>query len=355
MTYCSEIHHGLHLYPDGENNIWYAPCCVADKRKIENDFFDFQTDPYLQSLREQNKNNVKNTECNFCWKEENLGGTSKRQSGLDFTIDNSGLEIFEYNVNWACNLTCIMCGPHFSSSWAKELGLKDNQNQIDRRKNYIIDQVDLSNVKRIHFNGGEPLINDDHVRILGKINNIQEVKITYNTNGTKLPSDRAIRLWENSHHVRLFFSIDAVGSAFEYIRYPGNWDQLQANMDWFIKQMPSNVIFGINATIGSYNLLETVDLYNWFKQTLFANREGDASDFCWQPANNFDYKNLSDVVKQDALDKLKNCKPLESLYNSVKSQMNNIPNDNWIQKLDEIDLRRGTSWQQSLKIGEYYK
>lgn len=353
--HCPEIHHGLYLFPNGLDGVKYGPCCASVTNDVDNDQLDFVNDEYLNKLREENKKGIRSGACVSCWDAEAVGGKSKRLGSLEFLIDHSGLEIFEYNVNWACNLACIMCGPDNSSRWAKELGLTDIQHHVDRRKNQIINGINFNNIKRIHFNGGEPLINDDHVRVLKKIDNISNVKITYNTNGTVLPSDTAMQLWENSHHVRLFFSIDAIGNAFEYIRYPGNWEQLEDNMQWFLNRVPSNVMFGINATIGAYNLLEATELYNWFNKTLPTNREGDVSNFCWQPAHNFDYKHLPEVIKQDALNKLKDCKPLESLYNSVMSDMDTIPNDNWIQQLNEIDSRRGTSWQNSLNIGEYYK
>lgn len=355
MNYCPEIHHGLFLHTSGIDGVSYGPCCQSGTVKIDNDSFDFNNSDFLNRLRQENLQGIQSPECIRCWQGEDIGNKSKRQSSLEFPIRKQGLEIFEYNVNWACNLACIMCSPNNSSTWAKELGITDNKNQIERRKNHIIDQLDLSNLKRIHFNGGEPLINNDHVRVLEKIDDISGTKITYNTNGTQLPSNDALKCWEKSQVVRLFFSIDAVGKSFEYIRYPGKWDQILKNLDWYVKNSPSNVLFGLNVAFGAYNVLEAVDLYNWFEQCLAVNRDGDKSDFCWQVVYNFDYKYLPDPVKQDVLNKLEGCKPLESLYNSVMSTLNTIPNDNWIQKLNEIDSRRGTCWQNSLKIGEYYK
>lgn len=355
MNYCPEIHHGLFLHTSGVDGVHHGPCCQSTTVSIDNNSFDFNNSNFLNQLRQENLQGIRSSVCNRCWQAEDNGNKSKRQSSLEFPINKHGLEIFEYNVNWACNLTCIMCSPHFSSSWAKELGITNYQHQIDRRKNQIVDSIDFSNLKRIHFNGGEPLINNDHVRVLEKIDDISKTKITYNTNGTQLPSNQAIKCWEKSQMVRLFFSIDATDKSFEYIRYPGKWNQIIENINWYIKNSPTNVMFGLNVTFGAYNILEAVDLHNWFEQYLVTNREGDKSDFCWQIAYNFDYKYLPELIKQEALSLLKDCKSLESLYNSIQSCMNTIPNDNWIQKLNEIDLRRQTSWQDSLTIGKYYK
>lgn len=354
MNYCPEIHHGLFLYPNGHDEVHYAPCCQADFVTIDNNNFDFQNSEFLNQIRKENLQGVRSKTCNRCWQAEDNGNTSKRQSSLEFAIDKKGLEILEYNVNWACNLACIMCGPQCSSTWAKELGIKNNLDKIDRRKNIILESLDLSNLKRIHFNGGEPLINEDHVTALEKIDNIAKTKITYNTNGTKLPSKRAMKYWEKSEVVRLFFSIDATESSFEYIRYPGKWNTIVKNMEWFLQNSPSNVLFGLNVTFGAYNILEAVSLYNWFEKNLATNREGDASEFCWQIAYNFDYKHLPEQIKQDALISLKDCENLKSLYNSIEVTMNDIPNNNWMIKLDELDSRRKTSWRKALNIGKYF-
>jgi molybdenum cofactor biosynthesis enzyme MoaA len=48
-------------------------------------------------------------------------------------------------------------------------------------------------VKKIHFNGGEPLLNDDQLGLLLKLEKqdvLKNVFISYNTNGTVMPSKK---------------------------------------------------------------------------------------------------------------------------------------------------------------------
>jgi len=358
MKHCPEIHHGLYLQPIGTQGVKYAPCCQAKTATVNNNDFSFKHDSYLLALRDENTAGVQSTECNRCWEVEDAGGVSKRQGSLQFakenTVDSTGLQFLEYNVNWSCNLACVMCGPEFSSRWAKELGLTDSADLANKTKNQIIDSLDLSTIKRIHFNGGEPLLNEEHVKLLKKIDNINQCKLTYNTNGTVLPSKTAIQYWEQSRLVQVWFSIDATDSAFEYIRWPGHWQQVQKNIQWYIDNCPSNVMFGLNVTVGSYNLLEIDKLYRWFENNIATNREGDPSDFNWQTAYNFDYKYLPDIIKDECLKKLSYIESLKSLYNNVEDNTE-IPNNRWITKLDNIDLRRGTDWKTALEIGKYYK
>jgi MoaA/NifB/PqqE/SkfB family radical SAM enzyme len=262
---------------------------------------------------------------------------------------------YDLRISNNCNLSCIMCGPQLSSRWAKELNIKDVSDRARKTKNKIVESLDLGKLRRIHFNGGEPLINNDHVDLLEKISDLSKVKISYNTNGTVYPTDNTIKLWEKAHCVRLFFSIDAIGKAFDYIRWPANWQQIQDNILKMKNNLPSNVMFGLNVTVGSYNLLEISDLYDWYLDTIAQNREGDASDFNWQPAQGFFPKYLDQNIKKDSLAKLKIYNQLNSLYNFIKQDLDILPNNKWMHNLNTIDSRRNTNWQQSLKIGNYYQ
>ena len=118
------------------------------------------------------------------------------------------------------------------------------------------------------------------------------------------------------------------------------------------EKLPSNVMFGLNITVGSYNIFELPELHQWFEQTISTNREGDVSDFCWQIAYNYNIPSLPSHIKQDAIEKLKGIAVFSGLVKILSTQNNS--NDNWAHKLNAIDARRKTSWQQSLKIGKYY-
>jgi hypothetical protein len=352
MSWCPEIYRGLFIQPIGKDNIKVAPCCAATLSNAKSSF-NFSNDEYLTALRQDKKPEA----CFYCWNIEDSAGYSKRLAAIDYyninESDQVELNALEYNVNWACNLACIMCGPDSSSTWAQELKLEKDYNKITHTQNNILDNLDKSKLTRVHFNGGEPLINDDHVKFLDKIDKLPKCKITYNTNGTKLPSNTALERWQRAKMVRLFFSIDATEESFEYIRWPGKWETIEKNIQWFLKNSPSNVMFGLNVTVGAYNLLEIDKVWDWFNATIPTNREGDKSDFNWQVASGFEYNYLPDQIKHDALDKLRLYPELQSLYNSI--QINSSISDTWIERLDIIDKRRGTNWKQSLEIGKYFK
>lgn len=360
MIYCPEIFHGLYIKPKNNDHIQVSPCCQSKTMVENNDEFSFESSNHLNNIRVDNLNNIKSDACRRCWEAETNGLQSKRESSNNFynnEIDTSTkIHTLEYNTTWACNLACIMCNPSDSSTWANELGInKDIKEEvIGGKSNTILDTLDLSSIRRVHFNGGEPLINSTHLDVLKKIPTLERCKISYNTNGTKLPNDEVIEYWSKCDIVRIFFSIDAIGDAFDYIRWNAKWDDVKEKLQWFVDNMPSNVMFGINTTVGVYNLLEIGDIYKWYKDNFYTNNEGDMTDFNWQVAYNFNFDYASNEVKMVALNELKSNSILPSLQTAIQNSLNEAQDDKWIGELEIIDKRRGINWKESLRIGDYY-
>lgn len=365
-NWCPEIYKGLFVDLHNDDKIRVAPCCQAVSSIEPVDQFDFKTNTYLSTLREQFDQGQKPAACNRCWQAENLGHKSRRQSAIEFfDLDNADTEVrlegLDHSATWACNMACIMCSPHNSSLWAKEKSYDANSLKSIGRKfqkdNKILSKLDLSGIKKIHFNGGEPFLNLGQIDLLTQLDKydvLKNVFISYNTNGSIFPDTKVIEHWERSRLVKLFFSIDATGSAFEYIRWPGNWISVSENIQKMRDSLPGNVMFGVNVTVGNYNLLELKDLWNWFESTIASNREGDPSDFNWQIANNFDPKNCSQAVKLQAIEDLKNIDAMSGIVNYIKSSLDQSGSNAWINVFNEYDTKRNTTWRTSLKIAEYY-
>jgi uncharacterized Fe-S cluster-containing radical SAM superfamily protein len=364
-NWCPEIYRGVFIDRVNDDKIRVAPCCLAATKIESVDTFDFNTSPYLTKLRQQVDRNEQPVECDRCWQVENTGHKSRRMSAIEFydVAPNSEvlLEGIDHSATWACNLACIMCGPQSSSTWATELDYTKNElinlGRRFQKSNNFLDKLDFSNIKKIHFNGGEPMLNNDQTHLLEHLEQqgvLKNTFISYNTNGTVMPNDKIINLWKKARLVKLFFSIDGTDSAFEYIRYPGKWAEVSNNLLEMKKQLPRNVMFGFNVTVGCYNLFEIVNVYRWFEQHLKYNREGDNSDFNWQFANNFDIKNLNQLAKISAIECLSPILQLEGIVKYIKSTLNYVKNNEWITELDTIDQRRNTNWRKNLQIGKYY-
>lgn len=363
--WCPEIYRNVFVDRFNDDTIRVAPCCQAQSKLEQVDTFSFETSPYLNKLRQQFNDNQRPQACDRCWTAEDNGHKSRRQSAIEFFNLSPSTDVvlqgIDHSATWACNLACVMCGPHNSSTWASELNFSKTQlfdlgRQFQKSNNFL-DRFDLSNISKVHFNGGEPLLNNDQTDLLNQLDKNQVLKntvVSYNTNGTIMPNEKIVNLWKKARLVKLFFSIDATEKAFEYVRWPGNWQQTSDNLLRMKDQLPSNVMFGFNVTVGSYNLLEIINVWNWFNDNLKTNREGDPSDFCWQLADNFKTADLKLEVKQHAIGQLLGVEQLKGLVQHIRSTLNNQSNDLWITKLNNIDRRRSTDWKKNLSVSKFY-
>ena len=364
-NYCPEVYRSLFVDRFNDTGIRVAPCCQAERVVESVDTFDFNTSPYLTQLREKFNQGERPTECHRCWRVEDLGHESRRQSTIKFfntTSREIKLESLDHSTTWACNLACVPCGPYNSSTWATELNLNHselaNLGRKFQKHNEFKDQLDYQHIRKLHFNGGEPLLNNEQLLILEKLDKQQvlnQTTISYNTNGTIMPTDRLIEFWKKAKLVKLFFSIDAIGEAFDYIRYPAQWTEVSNNLISMKNNLPGNVLFGFQVTVGCHNVFEIMNVWNWFRENLAFNREGDPSDFCWQLPTVFDMRDLPTPAKQKAIVELESVKEFEGIVNYLKSTINYSANNDWQLRLDGIDQRRHTNWRKSLKVSKYYK
>lgn len=365
-NWCPEVYRSVFIDRFNNDHIKVAPCCQSTPGIESVNNFDFHTSPTLNKIRSEFSQGLKPKECDMCWTAEKLGHKSRRRSAIEFfnlpdRNQSIQLESVDHSATWACNMACVMCGPHYSSLWATELDYKsDDLIKIGRKfqkDNDILTRLDLSCVKKIHYNGGEPFLNNHQIELLEILEKQQVLKnvfISYNTNGSIFPDKKIIDYWTRARLVKLFFSIDATESAFEYIRWPGKWLQVSENIQRMRDQLPSNVMFGINLTVGNYNVLELKDLWTWFKQNIYSNREGDASDFNWQLAENFDPIGVKQQVKQQVSTDLASIAPLSGIVDYLRSSDATDTENKWIKTFNIYDQRRNTNWRTSLKISEYY-
>lgn len=366
-NWCPDVYRSVFVDRFNDTDVLVSPCCQARPQLEPVDQFNFETSPYLTELRQQFAKGQKPDACHRCWKIEEVGQRSRRQNIIesldstepDYTVR---LENIDHSSTWACNLACIMCSPKYSSTWASEQNLTSEQlvtlGRRYQKNNTWFAKLDTSSVKKLHFNGGEPLLNNDHAVLLEELNCTQQLKnvtISYNSNGTQWPSDKVINLWSSAKLVKIYFSIDAIGPAFDYIRWPANWHQVEQNILKMKQELPSNVMFGINATVGGYNIFEIADVCDWFQQNLSTNREGDPSDFAWQIAYNYDISQLSQKVKDDAVVILNNIPMLKGLDQYIKNTEDFSTTPEWFNDLNKLDQKRNLNWQEVLKISKYYR
>ena len=250
---------------------------------------DYLTNPKLNEIRHRWNQMIWPKECSACEKVESDGAESRRLSSLRWLNDNGifddsiDLVRMDYWCGNVCNLRCATCGPHNSTAWQKELGVdKDARNTV---VNHSWRDCDLSKLQWIHFNGGEPLLDDHHIDLISSHPNLSKLKLNYNTNATVKPRPELIDIWSRCELVVLDLSLDGIGDRFEYLRFPANWETVIKNLFWMRDNLPVNVMFEVNATISVLNQHYQDEVKTWIQDNFATNRVTDPVRYRSQPAN----------------------------------------------------------------------
>jgi sulfatase maturation enzyme AslB (radical SAM superfamily) len=230
--------------------------------------------------------------CSVCQKQEQAGYNSFRQSSFDIIpdTDDNAIVALDINIDFNCNAACVICGPEYSSLWAKQ---SDKNKVIHIKSDYdaqsyldtMLVTTDLSKLRRIKFFGGEPLLTDSHIQVLEKIPHPEQVDIWYTTNASILPTPELLNLWGKFKLVYFEASIDGIDEQFNYIRWPLRWSHIERNLLTLKATAPVNVLFRINHTLNPFNIFYYDRLEQWVHTNLATNSAGDATEInihpCW--------------------------------------------------------------------------
>ena len=284
------------------------PCCLYDDEILddngnkyllaEHGLQEIYKSKSMQNLRQEFIDGKKPTGCFRCWNEEHIGRTSKRQftqirlKELKDQVDYSNLQpdqlwFLDLKLGNICNLKCRICGSWSSSKWAEEeikyvkgLVTKEQkqthlaytflqQGAWPRKSPLFWENLKqlLPNIKYLEFTGGEPWLIQEHIELLkyavaqGYSKNID---IHYNTNATQWPQD-LVEIWRDFGRVDIAFSIDNVGSRFEYERYGAKWNAANLIIDSVhdMQLLYPNITTQLCFTVNIQNVYYLDELLEW--------------------------------------------------------------------------------------------
>lgn len=283
---------------------------------------------------------VHSQHCGRCIAEEDAGMQSYREGiNLKYPIskfENKGIVLLDLTPNIGCNLACKICSEGSSTTWAKLKNIKiEKANQItydDFFKKMSL--LDLTNLKEINFSGGEPLLNKNIVKYLSCLEqqvDFGQIELRFSTNGTHILTDDVSEFFSKFKLVSARFSLDDVGHGHEYHRYPAKWDEFVVNWEYFLANMPVQVLPSINRTIGLLNL-NRLDLLDRWAQDYKTTRLGDTIELI----NHFVFGPTSiDNVTREIKDYIKTAHGKDSqAWNFIK---NKIPKNDISTTLDYIN------------------
>ena len=345
--------------------------------------FDFSTTPeyyvhthtsdqwinseFMQSLRNQFVNGEEPVGCKKCWDEENNGVQSLRKS------KEQELKFFKKKLNFSttkfvdidltmsaiCNLKCMMCHEDSSSTLLKEnIELKLTK----KRKPLMVLNDNIHNIfnlitedtKTINLTGGEPFYTKEIELLIDSIPLEIKKNITFliTTNGTII-NRQVLQKLKDFKLVKFVVSLDASEKLYNYMRYPADWDEVRKNAIFLKDNENFNV--SINTVIQNLNVGNLYDICKWCVDNNFYHFLSVLKN-----PEVFDYKNLMDNDRSDAIENLKKCLTIKNLkkenITTIKGLIKNLELsksnlNSWKEFLKEVEPRdnyRRTSWKSFL-------
>ncbi len=262
------------------NNGLVKACCVANityGNTSNETLEEIWNGENITQLRNKFSKNETDPRCFVCHKIEASGGKSIRLETFD-KFDYRDIEdepklpiYFDIRFSNVCNFRCRTCWHGASSKWFNDakmlntnIGEKAIIKNIEDLDKFISSSHDaLLGAEEFYFAGGEPLVTEEHYKLLEWLieNNSTKARLRYNTNFSKLVFKNydLLDLWSHFEEVELLASIDASNALGEYIRKDMDWNVILKNRE-LIKSHPF-IKFKIAPTVSILNVFQIPELY----------------------------------------------------------------------------------------------
>ena len=270
----------------------------------------------MNDFRKTLINDQKDDRCQRCYKSESAGLMSLRKvTNMQFAdklewaknTESDGSSSLAKPIYWdirfsnLCNFRCRICGPWSSSRWyddARQLGMVGENTP---KVTHALEDFDAllaqlapftTEVEEIYFAGGEPLIMDEHYRILDFLekHELYDVRLRYSTNFsvTDYKGRNIFKTWKRFNNVIVNASLDDMNQRGEHQRKEQQWQQVIDNRRQMIATCP-HVDFVISATINVFNVWSFPDFHRrWHKLGLISDIKNVFPGILEQP----DYYNI---------------------------------------------------------------
>lgn len=335
-----------------------SPCCYYQGK------LNISTKSEFDSVNEKLTNQLSwSDECKGCYeKEQNVQESPRLSSlknpsyfGLNELHEPDELTSLEIQTDLDCNSACLICGTYSSTTWQKFESKFDKSIKINNEKSNAIYRFkqslklfDFFKLKNIGFvNGGEPLKSNTHLlylNYLDKIKKLQDITISYVTNGSITPCEETIDLWKKAKQIKLNISIDAIDSHFEYLRWPLNFDQVKNNLLFILDlNLPGSLSFSYSVTPFS---IFYHDKYKKWGDDFFQNYNGKMKliDPFGNPSNTYGDINLSCVPIKLRIELIKKY-GLNSTLFKIIPKFNKSSYEIFMKYINEQDKKRNLNFR----------
>ena len=285
----------LHAFPTGEA----YPCCNTEMKDTIGNTRDQSLEEIwhgdeIKEVRRKMLAGESVDGCVRCYEQEKSGFFSMRLSkhkhfghhiGLVDQGTDPEMKMIYWDIRFSnlCNLRCRSCGHIFSSNWyddqskiienEKGIGWDKIWKKANTRINFagrseddIWQQLEphIDELEQVYFAGGEPLIMEEHYRLLHELIRRKKtnVRLIYNTNFSELKykKQNVLELWKHFDSVSVGASLDAMHFHAEYIRKNTVWEEVEENRRQMLMICP-RVDFYISATLSVMNAWHLPDFH----------------------------------------------------------------------------------------------
>ncbi len=282
----------LHTWPNGNT----YPCCLTPMEHVsgnlnENTLEEIFNGEQQKKLRLEMLDGKKPESCIRCWKQEDDGGHSMRHRANkswshykdiiattqpDGSVPEFKLPYWDFRFSNICNFKCRSCGPQLSSGWygdTKKIALIETgrsflPDDVPKERNYDLWEQVLPHfqyVEEIYFAGGEPLIMEEHYRILKELDRLgmHHVLIRYNTNFSEMRYKdlNVLDFWPKFKNIEIGCSVDGMHEQGEFIRSGFKWDQFVENRIK-MKEKNSHAHFYVSCTTSIQNSFHIIPFHH---------------------------------------------------------------------------------------------
>lgn len=286
----------IHIHTWPNNNVY--PCCLTGMDEPVGSLNDSTlkevwNNDAMKTIRLTMLDGKQPHSCRRCFEQEAVGQGSLRttmnrnfehhlyrwnETNPDGSLDNMDIVYWDFRFSNICNMRCRSCGPQLSTGWYEDTkkiwgSLPSDIPEAGRNVNMWEEvQPFFDKVEDIYFAGGEPLIMEEHYRILNQLveRNMFDTKLRYNTNFSQLKykSLDVLDIWPKFDSVVIGASLDGFGPKAEYIRKGTDWSVIEHNRQQLRERAP-NVEFFVNFTLSVQNAYHVVEFYDWAVDTGF--------------------------------------------------------------------------------------
>ena len=270
-------------------------CCKAYPERVELDWLElnpgrlFHTDTMLADRKLM----LEDKSCASChhgcykYEEQGLSSTRLQQHNHEGISDTDApLKSLSISLSTDCNMTCMYCGPEWSSSWQKDIakngahelsGFKlDNDNFSDlwakikqksrstdsRFFDLLLKEIKLADgLESISILGGEPLLNNQLETVIDASG---DKKISITT-GLGVSHSRLSNLLKKIKNRKIKFSVsgETTGKFFELIRYGTKWGDFKERVR-MIEDSGHEIEF--ISTISNISILDFKNFYDTYNK-----------------------------------------------------------------------------------------